>query len=379
MESQYIDGRIFNYYNCLGGTALAGKGFFFPSDFALGSNGSLYVLNKAIEFNPSMGISKVTMDNEFIWEDRGLNYIMHRGPLPSAVGLDSQENVYVADEFTNQIYVYDSEGNTLDTWRPGANPSANGISTRTLVHRSPMSRLLQHEYSNKEGVSFDLYLRKVGARDSSGDGELNGPMSIYFDDNDNMYVSDSFNHRIQVFAKDGTYLRQFGEYGDGDGQFNLPWGIDMDTEGCIYVADWKNSRVQKFSNEGKYLATFGGPGSGEGELTKPSSVAVDKDGDVYVADWGANRVRIYDSEGTHLLTLAGDADQLPPWQQDRVDSNLDTKRARMRADLSTEKILKRPISIRLDDEGRILVLEAVANRIQVYAKERDWVDPPFNL
>jgi sugar lactone lactonase YvrE len=106
---------------------------------------------------------------------------------------------------------------------------------------------------------------------------------------------------------------------------------------------------------------------------------VDKDGDVYVADWGANRVRIYDSEGTHLLTLAGDADQLPPWQQDRVDSNLDTKRARMRADLSTEKILKRPISIRLDDEGRILVLEAVANRIQVYAKERDWVDPPFNL
>ena len=82
MESQYIDGRVFNYHNCLGGTALAGKGFFFPSDFALGSNGSLYVLNKAIEFNPSMGISKVTRDHEFVWEDRGLNYIMHRGPLP---------------------------------------------------------------------------------------------------------------------------------------------------------------------------------------------------------------------------------------------------------------------------------------------------------
>jgi len=378
MNTQYVQGRVFNYSNCVGGTALAGTGFFFPSDFALGANGALYVTNKAIEFNPCAGVSKVTLDSEFVWEDRGQNYLLNRGPLPSAVGVDSQENVYVADELKNQIYVYDANGNPLDNWGSESSESGDRASKKTLVYRSPFSRILQHQYTTREGVPFDLYLKKVGARDTSADGDLNGPMSLRFDSDDNLYISDSFNHRVQVFAKDGTFLRKFGEHGDGDGQLNLPWGLDLDSDGCVYVADWKNARVQKFSPEGDYMATFGAPGSGEGELERPSSVAVDKDGDVYVTDWGANRLKIYEPDGTHMLTLAGDAEQLPPWQQARVDGNLDTKRARMRADLSTEKIFKRPVTVRVDNEGRIIVLEAVANRLQIYVKEQDWIDPPFN-
>jgi DNA-binding beta-propeller fold protein YncE len=292
--------------------------------------------------------------------------------------VDSQENVYVADELKNQIYVYDANGNPLDNWGSESSESGDRASKKTLVYRSPFSRILQHQYTTREGVPFDLYLKKVGARDTSADGDLNGPMSLRFDSDDNLYISDSFNHRVQVFAKDGTFLRKFGEHGDGDGQLNLPWGLDLDSDGCVYVADWKNARVQKFSPEGDYMATFGAPGSGEGELERPSSVAVDKDGDVYVTDWGANRLKIYEPDGTHMLTLAGDAEQLPPWQQARVDGNLDTKRARMRADLSTEKIFKRPVTVRVDDEGRIIVLEAVANRLQIYVKEQDWIDPPFN-
>ena len=42
---------------------------------------------------------------------------------------------------------------------------------------------------------------------------------------------------------------------------------------------------------------------------------------------------------------------------------------------STEKIFKRPVTVRVDDEGRIIVLEAVANRLQVYVKGQDWIDP----
>ena len=380
MITEYVRGRVFNYSHCLGGTAVAGKGFFYPSDFALGSNGAFYVVQKAIEFNPSAGVAKFTLDSDdgLLWESRGLDFLVNRGPLPSAVGVDSDENVYVADEFMNQIWVFDVNGNPLTNWGRGPSESGDRASKKTLVYRSPFSRILQHQYSTKEGVPFDLYLKKVQARDTSADGDLNGPMGLRFDNDDNLFISDSYNHRVQVFAKDGTFLRKFGEFGDGDGQLNLPWGLDLDSEGCVYVADWRNRRVQKFSPEGDYMATIGGPGSGEGELERPSSVAIDKDGDVYVTDWGANRLKIYESDGTHILTLAGDADELPPWQQERVDENIDTKRSRMRADLSTEKIFKRPITVRVDDEGRIMVLEAVGNRLQVYVKEQDWIEPPFN-
>ena len=368
MITQYVQGRVFNYSYCLGGTGLAGNGFFYPADFALGANGTLYVLNKAHEFTPCAGVSKLNLDSELIWESRGNDFLKNRGPFPSAIGLDSQENVYVADEFKNQIYVFDVNGNPLDNW----GNRSSGPTDRAS------SRILQAQNTVNDGVSFDLYLKKVWARDTSADGDLNGPMGLRFDKDDNLYISDSFNHRIQVFTKDGTFLRKFGEFGDGDGQLNLPWGLDIDSEGCVYVADWKNARVQKFSPEGDYMATFGGHGSGEGELERPSSVAIDKDGDVYVVDWGANRLKIYEPDGTHILTIAGDADQLPQWQQARVDSSIVITRARQRADLSTEKIFKRPVTVRVDDEGRIIVLEAVGNRLQVYVKEQDWIDPPFN-
>ena len=368
METAYVRGRVFNYDYCIGGTGLAGNGFFYPSDFEIGSNGNLYVLNKAHEFTPCGGVSKLTLDSELLWESRGNNFLKNRGPFPSAICLDSDENVYVADEFKNQIYVFDVDGNPKDNWGRESTESELGAD----------ERYLEAQNTAGDGVAFSLYLKKVGTLDTSGDGVLNGPMGLRFDADDNLYVSDSFNHRVQVFTKDGTFLRKFGGYGTGEGQLNQPWGLDIDSDGCLYVADWRNARVQKFSAEGDYMATFGGPGSGEGELQRPSSVAIDKDGDVYVVDWGANRVQIYEPDGTHVLTLAGDADQLPKWQHERVEASINVKRARQRADLSTEKIFKRPVTVRVDEEGRIIVLETVANRLQVYVKEQDWIEPPFN-
>ena len=53
-------------------------------------------------------------------------------------------------------------------------------------------------------------------------------------------------------------------------------------------------------------------------------------------------------------------------------------RARQRADLSQERHFRRPVAVQVDDEGRIVVLETVSNRLQVYIKEQNWIEPPFN-
>ncbi len=367
MKTAYVQGRIFNYGYCLGGTGLAGEAFFYPSSFALGADSALYVLNKGEEFVSCAGITKLNLDSEFIWESRGDDFAKGRGPFPSAIAVDSGENIYVADEFKNQIYVFDSEGNPLGDWRPGQTEDDRASN---LVYPAPNTA--------GDGITFDLILKKEGARDTSGDGELNGPMGLAFDRDDRMYVSDSCNHRVQVFTREGEFLGKWGSLGSGEGKFNLPWGITVDKEGCVYVADWKNSRVQKFSSSGEYMAVFGGSESGEGQLQRPSGVAVDKDGDVYVADWGAHCLKIYGPDGGHMLTLHGDADRLPPWQQSKVNANVNTLRARQRADLTQEKLFRRPVSVQVDDDGRIIVLETVSNRLQVYVKEQGWIEPPFN-
>ena len=44
----------------------------------------------------------------------------------------------------------------------------------------------------------------------------------------------------------------------------MPWGICIDRQDNIYVADWGNNRVQKFSPDGELLVKFGGSSAGGG-------------------------------------------------------------------------------------------------------------------
>ena len=333
MLTKKVAGRIYNYDYCIGTSTPAGKGFERPVDFTLGSGGSLYVLSRSNMNGPGYGITKCTLEHELIWEDRGPNFCGRQSRWPRSVAVDSDENVYISDDFANVIFLYDVEGNFQGKW---------------------------------------------GTK-GSGDGELNSPYGIAFDKEENLFVSDSLNNRIQKFTKDGKFLAKWGCPGSGEGEFNMPWGIAVDEDGDVYVADWKNGRVQKFSADGEYLTTFGGPGTGEGELKLPSDVAIDRDGDVYVTDWGNDRLNIYASDGNFLTWFSGDAERLSVWARNVVNANPDYLKARRRADLTVERWFRRPVAVNVDGQGRIMVADCHRNRIQVYVKERDFVDAQFNL
>ena len=59
-------------------------------------------------------------------------------------------------------------------------------------------------------------------------------------------VTDTGNHRIEKFDKEGNFITQWGGYGNGDGQFNFPYGIAVDARGSVFVVDSGNTRVQQF-------------------------------------------------------------------------------------------------------------------------------------
>ena len=333
MLTRKIAGRVYNYEYCIGREATGGNGFLFALDFAVGQSGSLYVVNKGTDTFPCQGITKCTLDHEVLWDERGKTFAEGQSEWPCSIDVDSQENIYVCDDFDSRIFIYDKEGNFQGNW----------------------------------GVK------------GSGDGELNSPSGLAFDREDNLYVVDSLNSRVQKFTKDGKFMAKWGSQGSGPGQFNLPWGIAIDKEGHVYVADWKNDRVQKLTPDGQYLASFGKSGTGEGEIREPSGVAVDDEGDVYIVDWGNKRLNIYDREGEFITSFSGDADRLSPWAQRMVDSSPDFTKARQRTDLTQERLFMRPVAVNVDSEGRIMVLESIRHRIQIYAKEQGWVDAQFNL
>ncbi len=153
--------------------------------------------------------------------------------------------------------------------------------------------------SNAEAALGD-FLFKWGAEYN-----FNVPIGIAVDGSGNVYVADTYNHRIQVFDGNGTFLRKWGSYGTGNGRFRYPNGIAVDGSGNVYVADSQNHRIQVFDSDGTYLIQWGGPGSGNGQFNYPQGIAVDGPGNVYVADTYNHRIQVFDSTGTHLDTWGG--------------------------------------------------------------------------
>lgn len=60
-------------------------------------------------------------------------------------------------------------------------------------------------------------------------------------------ITDQNNGRVQKFTSDGQFIAAWGTTGDGRDQFSQPEGIDVDDFGQIYVADTGNNRVKVFA------------------------------------------------------------------------------------------------------------------------------------
>lgn len=141
------------------------------------------------------------------------------------------------------------------------------------------------------GETPPAFLLKWGSSGSGagqfGEGAFGAALGVAVDPSGNVYVSDSFNHRIQKFSSSGAFLNKWGSGGSGDGQFLSPSGVAVDGQGRVYVADFGNHRIQKFSSEGAFITKWGSFGQGGGQFDSLRGVAADSHGTVYVADGGA--------------------------------------------------------------------------------------------
>ncbi len=129
----------------------------------------------------------------------------------------------------------------------------------------------------------------------AGERKLHFPTGLTIDGEDNLFVADTYNHRIQKLAKDGTVSTVLGTgtSGAGPGELFFPRAVALDGGGNLYVADAYHHRVQRISKSGDVATVLGGQGQGSSaaHLSYPRGVAVDAFGDVYVGDTYNNRLQ----------------------------------------------------------------------------------------
>ncbi|GAB4207812.1 MAG: clostripain-related cysteine peptidase [Roseiflexaceae bacterium] len=272
-----------------GSSGVDGGMFRSPTSLALDGRGLVYVVD-----TQNNRIQKFTATGRWqaSWRGNAERTMLQQ---PRGLAVDSDGQLYISDTGNQRMQRWGAQGNALLTW---------GDADRRTLARDPQGVAADEDGSVYllAGDTIQVFGRNGNRRalwggTGSDQGQLRNPAAIVLGRNNDLYVADSGNHRIQRWRLDGTWLESWGVRGSANGQFESPGALGLDSEGTLYVADVGNNRVQKFGPGGVWLATWGAPGSARGQFNRIGGLAVDGNRRVYVADSGNQRIQVFNTAG----------------------------------------------------------------------------------
>ncbi len=313
--------------------------------------GSLRGEVRAQERSPANGTGKLA-SFWLKWGDPGRGVGQYSNPTAIALFKDAlgRSTLVFADTNNHRIRCYTCNGMFVAKWGdPGGGagqfqyPQGIAVNRRGEViiadsgnHRIQITTGAPDRLDELPGVP-----RFTFGRRGAGPGELEGPGGLAVDGDDNIYVADVGNHRIQKFDAQGRFLAVWGGPGREPGRFDRPMGLAIDhARKWLYVTDMDNGRVQKLDLDGRFLLAWGELGTRLDQFYRPKGIAVDPRGDVYVVDTNNHRVKKYNPEGVLLGSFG---------HRGMEDGELWF-----------------PFGVAVDDQGRLYVTDSENGRIQVF-------------
>ncbi len=199
------------------------------------------------------------------------------------------ENTCVGHDDLDVVFQFDKDGNMLKRWGAGMFVWPHGIDVdddgNVWVADARGEGNRGHQvikFSSDGDVLMRLGTAGVAGRTQS---TFDQPNDVLVAPNGDIFVGDGHpangNNRIVKFSSDGTYLMSWGETGSEPGQFRTPHALAMDSQGLLYVGDRSNRRIQVFEQDGTFVRDFYNFG-------RASGVAIDGDDNIYVADSESN-------------------------------------------------------------------------------------------
>lgn len=149
---------------------------------------------------------------------------------------------------------------------------------------------------------------------SWGDEHIGMAHHIKIGPDGNVWLADIGHHQVMKFTPEGKLLFALGTKdaaGEDEDHFNQPTDMAITPAGDIFVTDgYGNNRVVHFDKNGRYVKSWGKLGVAPGEFSLPHAIAVDSKGRLYVADRNNVRIQVFDQSGK-LLDVWND--RLVPW------------------------------------------------------------------
>ena len=272
-----------------------------PEGVAVARNGDVYVAD-----TQNFRVEKFAPNGRFLtaWGSQGIGN--GQFSFPHGIAVDRQGNVLLADYSTTfdnigswfiRVQKFGANGKFLANWSnladAGQLPSTGDL---TIDSRGNI-------WVTDTGADTVLEVSPKGQllRTLGGPGRLNEPEGVAVDKAGNVYVSDSFNSRVQKIA--GSQMVSWGSFGVGRNQFEFPSGLALSPSGTLYVADSANARIKLMSTAGKVRRIWGKYATIPTILGQPAGVAIDPHGDVWITDATNDRLQVRSPDGRVLAIL----------------------------------------------------------------------------
>ncbi len=198
---------------------------------AVNSKGHIFVFSRGSTTGPAYAAAAAQLlefapDGKFL---REIGHHLYAWSFAHTVKVDQADNIWVTDKGSDMVIKFNPEGRVVMVF--GRKQEASDEGTEPLKHVKPPLPPVDGMFRQVTDVAWD----------SAG----------------NTYISDGYiNSRIAKVDKDGNWLMSWGEPGAQPGQFNTPHSIAVDAQNNIYVADRGNRRIQVFDTAGKFVRQF---------------------------------------------------------------------------------------------------------------------------
>lgn len=205
-----------------------------------------------------------TTDGEFVGSWGDLGPLDGEFRVPHGIFIDKEDNIWLADHQTHIVTKHAKDGKEL--MRLGTFGYAN-ITVTT---------------NGSQGTPFNM------------------PTGIGIAPDNKIFVSDGYaNRRVHRFSAAGKLEHSWGEAGRGPGQFAIIHKVAVDPQGLVYICDRENNRIQIFDRDGKYLREWK-------DVVGPGDIYFAPDGYVYVVEQGGgNGVSIWTMKGELVTRWRG--------------------------------------------------------------------------
>lgn len=259
-------------------TAFGGKGeaegkFAKETYLAFDREGNIYVSDtENYRIQKFDGNGKFLLQIDGQKEDAGFAF---QNPTDLAIGSDG--SIYVLDWV--MVYIARTESPKLFNYGPCVHKFApDGKFTATFTI-DDLTKQVKNIESAAPGLDAEGNYALIIPR-----GNIKRLFLITVDVQGHIYVLDKDEANIHKLNAEGQLVATFGSHGNGAGQFREAADIAADDAGNLYVVDTDNHRIVKFDSDCKFVKTFGEYGDEDGQLRFPFTIAISERGDILVGD-----------------------------------------------------------------------------------------------